>query len=220
MAKINETNYPRRTQANYEDTDMLILQKAGGNTFTTRLSDMREDSQRNLAPIEGSTASRNYAVGEQLVYNGILYKVTQTINASASLNVGTNITRSVIADELATLNSNLTNLINQPKLPIAWFSPAVGDNVTDISVNGGQRGKTLFVLISQQIGAGDQTYSIIGYLRCGHTGNYVTWTLIAGEFAPTRALTFSANENGKLVITQAGTASVSFVCIISNRSTL
>lgn len=125
MAKINETNYPRRTQANYEDTDMLILQKAGGNTFTTRLSDMREDSQRNLAPIEGSTASRNYAVGEQLVYNGILYKVTQAINAGASLNVGTNITRSVIADELATLNSNLTNLSS-------WNPDNITSRLTDL----------------------------------------------------------------------------------------
>lgn len=54
MSKINETNYPRRTQANYEDTDMLIVQEAGGNTYTTRISDMREDYQETLAPIINS----------------------------------------------------------------------------------------------------------------------------------------------------------------------
>lgn len=88
--------------------------------------------------------------------------------------------------------------------------------MTDIDVNAGAYGKTLFVIISQQTGTDDTTHSVIGMLRCGYNGNHVTWTLIAGAFRTTFEVTFSANSDGKLVITQLG-AKVSHVMIISNR---
>jgi hypothetical protein len=133
MSKINETNYPRRTQANYADTDMLVIQAAGGNTYTTRLEDMREDYEETLAPslsalqddinenlatIEaGSTASKVYAKGDYLVFGGKLCRVTSTsIAAGATLTIGTNIELAPVGDELKTLSSQLTSL------PIKAFS--------------------------------------------------------------------------------------------------
>lgn len=132
MSKINETNYPRRTQANYADTDMLVIQAAGGNTYTTRLEDMREDYEETLAPtlsalqddinenlatIEaGSTASKVYAKGDYLVFGGKLCRVTSTsIAAGATLTIGTNIELAPVGDELKTLSSDLTpqELYNQ-----------------------------------------------------------------------------------------------------------
>lgn len=124
MSKINETNYPRRTQANYADTDMLVIQAAGGNTYTTRLEDMREDYEATLAPtlsalqddinenlatIEGgSTASKVYAKGDYLVFGGKLCRVTSTsIAAGATLTIGTNIELAPVGDELKTLSSDL-----------------------------------------------------------------------------------------------------------------
>ena len=126
MSKINETNYPRRTQANYADTDMLVIQAAGGNTYTTRLEDMREDYEATLAPtlsalqddinenlatIEGgSTASKVYAKGDYLVFGGKLCRVTSTsIAAGATLTIGTNIELAPVGDELKTLSSELTS---------------------------------------------------------------------------------------------------------------
>ena len=126
MSKINETNYPRRTQANYADTDMLVIQAAGGNTYTTRLEDMREDYEETLAPtlsalqddinenlatIEaGSTASKVYAKGDYLVFGGKLCRVTSTsIAAGATLTIGTNIELAPVGDELKTLSSELAS---------------------------------------------------------------------------------------------------------------
>jgi len=126
MSKINETNYPRRTQANYADTDMLVLQAAGGNTYTTRLEDMREDYEATLAPIlsdlqddvnenlatiEGSTASKAYAKGDFLVFGGKLCKAKTAIAVNATLILDTNIELDSVGDELSSLSSQLANLI-------------------------------------------------------------------------------------------------------------
>jgi hypothetical protein len=120
MSKINETNYPRRTQANYEDTDMLVIQKAGGNTYTTRIEDLREDCQETLAPaldtmrenlatIEGSTASKAYAKGDFLVFGGRLCKAKTSIASGATLVLDTNIELDSVGDELSSLSSDLVD---------------------------------------------------------------------------------------------------------------
>lgn len=67
-----------------------------------------------LAPVEStSTASQNYAVGDYLVYNGILYRVTAAISAGQTLTPGTNISATNAGAELTALNSGLTNLSSQ-----------------------------------------------------------------------------------------------------------
>ena len=63
-----------------------------------------------LAPVEStSTASQNYAVGDYLVYNGILYSVTAAISVGESLTPGTNISATSAGAELSTLKNGLTN---------------------------------------------------------------------------------------------------------------
>lgn len=121
MSKINETNYPRRTQASYEDTDMLVIQESGGNTYTTRIEDLREDCQETLAPalntmrenlatVEGSTASKAYAKGDFLVFGGRLCKAKTSIASGATLVLDTNIELDSVGDELSSLTSELTSL--------------------------------------------------------------------------------------------------------------
>ena len=119
MAKINETNYPRRTQANYADTDMLIIQAAGGNTYTTRIEDMREDCQETMAPTveaindalapaeNGSTASQAYAVGEHFMRDGAFCTAIAAIASGASFTLNTNYVVGTIAEALESLNSNI-----------------------------------------------------------------------------------------------------------------
>lgn len=134
MSKINETNYPRRTQANYADTDMLVIQAAGGNTYTTRLEDMREDYEETLAPtlsalqddvnenlatIEaGSTASQAYAKGDFLVFGGRLCKAKTSIAVNATLVLDTNIELASVGGELSSISSDLTvqDISNQTTL--------------------------------------------------------------------------------------------------------
>ena len=63
-----------------------------------------------LAPVEStSTASQNYAVGDYLVYNGILYSVTAAISVGESLTPGTNISATSAGAELTTLKNGLSN---------------------------------------------------------------------------------------------------------------
>ena len=121
MSKINETNYPRRTQANYADTDMLVIQAAGGNTYTTRIEDLREDCQETLAPalntmrenlatVEGSTASKAYAKGDFLVFGGRLCKAKTSIASGATLVLDTNIELDSVGDELSSISSDLADI--------------------------------------------------------------------------------------------------------------
>ena len=124
MSKINETNYPRRPQSDYEDTDMLIIQEAGGNTYTTRIEDIREDCQETIAPTveavndalappeNGSTASQSYAIGEHFMRNGNFCTAIAAITSGASFTLNTNYVVGTIAEALESLNSDLANKID------------------------------------------------------------------------------------------------------------
>lgn len=149
MSKINETNYPRRTQANYADTDMLVIQAAGGNTYTTRLEDMREDYEETLAPtlsalqddvnenlatIEaGSTASQAYAKGDFLVFGGRLCKAKTSIAVNATLVLDTNIELASVGGELSSISSDLANIIKTDTF--TGTTDTNGNVQTDISTS-------------------------------------------------------------------------------------
>ena len=66
-----------------------------------------ENAQRMIAPIETtSEASQAYAVGKQLIYNGLLYTVDSVIAQGDTLTPGGNISLSPdVTDQLAELNS-------------------------------------------------------------------------------------------------------------------
>lgn len=60
--------------------------------------------QGSLATVETtSTASRAYAVGEYLVYTGVLYKVTVAIASGGTITPGTNCTAATVGDQLNTI---------------------------------------------------------------------------------------------------------------------
>lgn len=83
------------------------------NTIPYELANPEDitDTQEMIAPIEaGPTASKAYAKGKQLVFNGLLYKVTTAIAQGDTLTVGTNIT---LSDDVVTQLETLTK--NAPK---------------------------------------------------------------------------------------------------------
>ena len=90
-----------------------------------------------LAPVEStSTASQNYAVGDYLVYNGILYRVTAAISAGQTLTPGTNISATNAGAELTALNSGLASVksATAPFTDITiWKS---GANLNDLTISG------------------------------------------------------------------------------------
>ena len=62
-----------------------------------------------IAPAEGTNkASQAYAVGDYLIMNGWLYKVTAAIAKGATITVGTNVEQTYIVDELKTLFNSIS----------------------------------------------------------------------------------------------------------------
>ena len=65
----------------------------------------------DIATVQTSnTATRNFAVGEYIVYNGIMYKVTTAIASGGTLTPGTNLTATNAGAQLKSLNDSLTSL--------------------------------------------------------------------------------------------------------------
>ena len=87
------------------------------NNLETRIDNAFTEMAGNLAPIEVSPAITNHAVGTQLVYNGILYKVTSAISTNDNLVVGTNIEPYPVSSALSDISANIapTNLDNSKK---------------------------------------------------------------------------------------------------------
>lgn len=140
MSKINETNYPRRPQSDYEDTDMLIIQEAGGNTYTTRIEDIREDCQEAIAPIveavndalappeNGSTASQSYAIGEHFMRNGDFCTAIAAITSGASFTLNTNYVVGTIAEALESLNSDIADMLTAKAITITGSKGTISSN--------------------------------------------------------------------------------------------
>ena len=81
------------------------------STFTVPNSKGLNLIQNQIIPtasIEmGETASKEYSVGDFLVKNGILYKVTKAISKDDALTVGTNIAMTTVGGELSSINERL-----------------------------------------------------------------------------------------------------------------
>lgn len=73
-------------------------------------SDAVAKVQQGFAPIENdATASQAYAIGDLLVWGGILYKAKTVIAVNDSFTVGTNIEATTIADKLNNIDTEITS---------------------------------------------------------------------------------------------------------------
>lgn len=79
------------------------------NNLETRIGNAFDEMAGNLAPIEVSPASTNHAIGAQIVYNGILYKVTSAISTGDNLVVNTNITKYPVSSAISDISDYSTS---------------------------------------------------------------------------------------------------------------
>lgn len=71
-------------------------------------SRLNETIHQNLAPIElTSTATKAYAVGEFLVYDNLLYRVTSAIALGGTITPGTNCVTDKVGNEIKTIKDAL-----------------------------------------------------------------------------------------------------------------
>lgn len=115
----------------------------------------------NLAMIESSPATTAHAVGDYIVYNGQLYKVTAAIAAGQTLTVGTNIAATTIAGAFGTVSE---------------ASPTVGTNITNIGTFVRKVGKVV-------------VFSGIARATADLAGNGTTVFTIPIEYAPSIGVT-------------------------------
>lgn len=76
----------------------------------TNVQDAVDNTLKLVAPIQLTlTADKTYNVGDQFVYNGLLYEVTATIAQGTPITVGSNVQLAdTVAEQLSEINSNLS----------------------------------------------------------------------------------------------------------------
>ena len=84
----------------------------------------------------GETASKAYSVGDFLVKNGVLYKVTNAIVKGDTLTVGTNIVMTTVGGELSKIKSNLTDRVQLSLDAVAVGKDEDGDTIYEKTFKG------------------------------------------------------------------------------------
>lgn len=69
------------------------------------IGDEQESIASSIAPVEGSTASANHAVGDYLMLGARLYRVTTAIASGERITPGTNVTGTTVMSEIVSLLS-------------------------------------------------------------------------------------------------------------------
>lgn len=86
--------------ATVSDADHLMCEDGSGNIISAQT--MIQNILGNMASIEQSdTASKAYSVGDYLVLNGYLYKVTTAIAINNTITPGTNVVKTTVGEEMA-----------------------------------------------------------------------------------------------------------------------
>ena len=139
-------------------------------------------ANQSLAPIEStSTATRNYSIGQQFVYNGLLYEATAAIASGGTITPGTNCARTTVAEELSALNDSLNKYVAITK------SGTTGNAYGELSFTFENRGVVPIVIANSTINNVIVTINTVSTSSC---------TVIArnaqGELLRNTAITINA----------------------------
>lgn len=84
-------------------------------------------NRNDVAYVEtGTTASRNYAVGQLVYVSGAMYRVKSAIQSGQTFTVGTNIEATTIGGEIQRINNDLS----VETIPLTWHSSLTTVNVS------------------------------------------------------------------------------------------
>lgn len=82
--------------------------------FANKVKSLVDGRMSNIANVEESPSTHAYAVGKQLIFNGLLCKATSAIAVGDTLAVGTNLALSDnVVEQIYSLNQGLTNSLNE-----------------------------------------------------------------------------------------------------------
>lgn len=184
----------------------LLTRTANGADWQT-LDLSGKANTSTLATVErSSTASKTYAVGDYLVYNGILYKVISEIQSGHTLTPGTNISATNAGAELTSLNNGLTTLTDKVVVSNGIFTYRALNLNANQSQSFEIAGGTRFVLFSS--GANSVVHGIL----IGNTGSTNSFTGTKLSSNSSYGVNVNA-ENGTLTISN-NTANYAAIGII------
>jgi hypothetical protein len=107
--------------------DTSRVEPAEGVNWTLFIEEPTNLVERIIAPVETNPATNAYAVGKQLIFNGLLCKATSAIAVGDTLAVGTNLALSDnVVEQIYSLNQGLTNSLanisHENLLDNPWFT--------------------------------------------------------------------------------------------------
>lgn len=125
--------------------------------------------ESNIAPVEtdASSASKTYAVGQQLVLNDILYNVTAAISAEDALVIGTNISASndlttQIGDANARIGTVTSHTLAANVTSVSFSVPTSGNHLIDFWASDGSNYTAIDTSVS---GTATLTYDAVSSAR-------------------------------------------------------
>lgn len=125
--------------------------------------------ESNIAPVEtdASSASKAYAVGQQLVLNDILYNVTAAISAEDALVVGTNISVSNdLTTQIGNANARIGTVTSQTLAAnvtsVSFSVPTSGNHLVDFWASDGSNYTAIDTSVS---GTATLTYDAVSSAR-------------------------------------------------------
>lgn len=125
--------------------------------------------ESNIAPVEAdaSSASKAYAVGQQLVLNDIMYNVTAAISAEDALVVGTNISASNdLTTQIGNANARIGTVTSQTLAAnvtsVSFSVPTSGDHLIDFWASDGSNYTAIDTSVS---GTATLTYDAVSSAR-------------------------------------------------------
>lgn len=171
-----------RTAAAQDAIDAGLVSAAATQSFTEAQKQQARNNigaidAGSIATIESSPATQAHAVGDYIVYNGQLYKVTAAIAQGESLTAGTNIRSSKVADQIRTYATG-TKTVNPNGNTYVYFlnktellnalgrSEVQMDKVCVCATNGDYDAAPLTIL-----GVSRQQDVLIAHLSAARTGN-------------------------------------------------
>lgn len=137
--------------------------------FLEKDTSVKQAVESNIAPVEtdASSASKAYAVGQQLVLNDILYNVTAPISAEDALVVGTNISASNdLTTQIGDANSRIGSVTSQTlaadATSVSFVVPTSGDHLIDFWSSDGSNYTVIDTSVS---GTATLTYDAVSSAR-------------------------------------------------------
>lgn len=137
--------------------------------FLEKDTSVKQAVESNIAPVEAdaSSASKAYAVGQQLVLNDILYNVTAAISAEDALVVGTNISAAYdLTTQIGNANARIGSVTSQTlaadATSVSFSVPTSGNHLIDFWASDGSNYTAIDTSVS---GTATLTYDAVSSAR-------------------------------------------------------